>query len=73
MGDVFGLAGPADRGLVGPGSDELVPIGPQSLGGRLGHVGGDEARCHAVGGYPELAELDRYRLGEACRPAFAAE
>ena len=45
--------------------DEVVERDAHALGGRLGHLGLDEAGGDRVGGHAELAELDREGLGEA--------
>src|SRR6478752_4179963 len=64
-GDVLGLADAGDGDLLGRPLEELLEGDAHALGGLARHVGGDEAGGDRVGGDPELAELDRERLGEA--------
>src|SRR5687768_4580988 len=63
--DVLGLTDARDRDRLRGTVDQILERDLHALGGRLGHLGGDEAGRDRVDRDAELAELDREGLGEA--------
>ncbi len=65
-----GSPGPRHRDLGGPGGHVGVPVLPDPLGGRPGHVADDEPGSDAVGRDAEPAQLDGEGLREALQPGL---